>query len=158
MMMNAGDWLLRGFVGTVMFEIVVTSSQALGLTRLNMPFVLGSMVARNRDRARAIGLLMHFTTGWLLALIYLAWFDLFGAGIWRGALVGTVHALFVLGPTMKLLPSIHPRMASEEQGPTPMRQLEPPGFLATNYGWTTPVAIILSHIVYGATLGAFGRP
>jgi uncharacterized membrane protein YagU involved in acid resistance len=156
---HAGDWILRGFIATVLFEIVVVSSQALGLTRLNMPFMLGTMVTNDRDRARAIGLVFHFGMGWLLALVYLALFAVWGkAGIWRGAAVGLVHALFVLGPTLKFVPSIHPRMASEEQGPTPMRQLEPPGFLATNYGWSTPIAIILSHIVYGAVLGVFGMP
>ena len=55
------------------------------------------------------------------------------------------------------LPAMHPRMASEQDGPTPTKQLEPPGFMALNYGRRTPIAVILSHIVYGAILGAFYR-
>jgi len=32
-----------------------------------------------------------------------------------------------------MLPGLHLRMASEQRGPEPTRQLEPPGFLALNY-------------------------
>jgi len=53
------------------------------------------------------------------------------------------------------MPGLHPRMASEQQGPTVMRQLEPPGFLALNYGLPTPVSVLLAHVVFGAILGAF---
>jgi len=51
----------------------------------------------------------------------------------------------------------HPRMATEQRGPEPTRQLEPPGFLAMNYGRRTPVSVIIAHLVYGAVLGAFYR-
>ena len=53
-----------------------------------------------------------------------------------------------------LLPSIHPRMASEAQGPTVTRQLEPPGPLALHYGASTPLFVILGHAAYGIILGA----
>ena len=48
-------------------------------------------------------------------------------------------------------------MASEQHGPTPTRQLEPPGFLALNYGRRTPISVLVAHLVYGAILGAFYR-
>ena len=41
--------------------------------------------------------------------------------------------------------------------PTPTRQLEPPGFMALNYGRRTPITVILAHLVYGGILGAFYR-
>jgi hypothetical protein len=44
-------------------------------------------------------------------------------------------------------------MASERHGPTAHRQLEPPGFMALNYGYQTPVSIFVSHAVFGAILG-----
>ena len=46
-------------------------------------------------------------------------------------------------------------MARPFQGPTPTRQLEPPGFLALNYGKGTPVATFLAHLIYGTVLGIF---
>jgi hypothetical protein len=75
-----------------------------------------------------------------------------------GAGTGLVHALFVLLAAMPVLPAMHPRMANEQQGPTPTRQLEPPGFLALNYGRRTPISLLLAHLLYGAILGAFYHP
>jgi hypothetical protein len=43
---------------------------------------------------------------------------------------------------------------TERQGPTVHRQLEPPGFLALNYGPRTPMAIMASHILFGVVIGA----
>jgi hypothetical protein len=79
------------------------------------------------------------------------------ASWWLGGAIGLVHALYVLVAAMPALPAMHPRMANEQQGPTPTRQLEPPGFMALNYGRRTPITVILSHIVYGGILGAFYR-
>jgi hypothetical protein len=56
---------------------------------------------------------------------------------------------------MSLLPGLHPRMASEQHGPEAQNMLEPPGFLALHYGVRTPLAILFSHAVFGAILGAF---
>jgi hypothetical protein len=50
---------------------------------------------------------------------------------------------------------VHPRMASEYHGVTAKRQLEPPGFMAMNYGYRTPLTTLLGQIVYGTTLGEF---
>ena len=66
-----------------------------------------------------------------------------------------MHALIVLIAIMPLLPSVHPRMASEHRGPEPTRQLEPPGFMALNYGRQTPLITVAAHLLYGAVLGAF---
>jgi hypothetical protein len=66
-----------------------------------------------------------------------------------------VQALFVLTVGMVLLPALHPRMASEQKGPTVTRQLEPPGFMALNYGYQTPLSVVLAHLIYGGILGAF---
>jgi hypothetical protein len=46
-------------------------------------------------------------------------------------------------------------MSSEEHGPTAAKQLEPPGFLALNYGVQTPVSVLAAHVLFGAVLGAF---
>jgi uncharacterized membrane protein YagU involved in acid resistance len=156
--MNIRGMVLWGFVATVIMTGLMSASQGLGLTRINLPFMVGTMVTPDRERAKLAGFGMHFLNGWLFAAIYAAAFQSWRrATWWLGALTGLVHALFVLGAAMPLLPGMHPRMASEEQGPTPTRQLEPPGFLALNYGRRTPISVILAHLVYGAILGAFYR-
>jgi uncharacterized membrane protein YagU involved in acid resistance len=153
---NWGGWLLWGFVGTVVLTIVMAGSQGLRLTRINLPYMVGTMFTPNRDRAKALGFGLHLLNGWIFALIYVFAFNSWGRSTWwLGALIGLVHGLFVLTAGMRLIPGIHPRMASEQQGPTVVRQLEPPGFLALNYGVQTPLSVIAAHILFGAILGAF---
>jgi hypothetical protein len=156
--MNWGSVALWGFVGTVVLTSLMAGSQGLGLSRMSIPFMLGTMLSPDRGRAALMGFGMHLLNGWLLAALYAAAFESWGrATWWLGAGVGLVHALIVLVAIMPLLPSLHPRMASEQHGPTPTRQLEPPGFLALNYGQRTPISVIAAHLVYGGILGAFYR-
>jgi uncharacterized membrane protein YagU involved in acid resistance len=156
--MNGRGITLWGFVGTVILTTLMAGSQALGLTRMNIPFMLGTMVTPDRDRAKLVGFGMHLANGWLFAALYAAAFQSWRrATWWLGALVGLVHTLFVVVAAMPLLPGMHPRMASEQRGPMPTRQLEPPGFLALSYGKRTPISVILAHLVYGGILGAFYR-
>ncbi len=154
--MNVVSALLWGFVATLVLTTLMAGSQALGLTRMNIPYMLGTMFTPNRDRAKIVGFAVHLVNGWWLAAIYAAAFESWGhATWWLGATIGLVHVLFVLAVVMPLLPSLHPRMASEQQGPTPTKQLEPPGFLALHYGSQTPLSVILAHLLYGGILGAF---
>ena len=154
--MNLGSWLLWGFVGTVVLSTVVAAGQGLGLTRMNIPYLLGTLFTPDRDRAKLIGVVCHFVSGWVFALLYLAVFHALGTATWwLGAVAGAVHASFLLAVGMPLLPAVHPRMANEQRGPTVVRQLEPPGFLALHYGTGTPVAVLVAHVAFGTILGAF---
>jgi hypothetical protein len=154
--MNWGAWLLWGFVGTVVLTTAMSGSQGLRLTRMSLPYMLGTMFTPHRDRAKAIGFAVHLANGWIFALVYVAAFNLWGRSTWwLGALIGLVHGAFVLTAGMRIVPAFHPRMASEDQGPTVVKQLEPPGFLALNYGVQTPLSVIAAHILFGAILGAF---
>jgi uncharacterized membrane protein YagU involved in acid resistance len=155
---NWADALLWGFVGTIVLTGIMSASQGLGFTRMNLPFMLGTMFTPNRDRAKLVGFGVHFVNGWALAFVYAAAFQSWLlAAWWLGLGIGLVHGLFVLLAIMPMLPGLHPRMASEQRGPEPTRQLEPPGFLALNYGRRTPLSVIAAHLVYGAILGAFYR-
>jgi hypothetical protein len=156
--MNWGGVLLWGFVATVVLTTLLAGSQELGLTRMSLPYLLGTMATPGRDRAKIVGVAMHLVNGWLFAAVYAAAFESWGrATWWLGAGTGFVHASFVLAAAMPVLPALHPRMANEQWGPTPTRQLEPPGFLALHYGRRTPAAVLIAHLVYGAILGAFYR-
>lgn len=150
--------LLPGFAGTVVLTSLLAASQGFGLTRINLPFMLGTMFTPDRQRAGLVGFAVHMLNGWLFATVYAATFERVRRGSWwLGAAIGLVHALFVLLAAMPTLPSLHPRMASEEHGPTPTRQLQPPGFLALNYGRRTPLSVVLAHLAYGAVLGLLYR-
>jgi len=154
--MNILGILLWGFVATVMLTTIMSASQGLGLTRISIPFLVGTMLTPDRDRAMVVGAGVHFCNGWLFAFVYAFAFESWQqATWWLGGMVGLVHALFVLTVLMPIIPGMHPRMVSEYYGPSPNRQLQPPGFFALNYGYRTPLVALLAHAAYGITLGAF---
>jgi hypothetical protein len=153
---NWASWLLWGFVSTLVLTTLMAVSQGIHLTRMNIPYMLGTMFTPDRDRAKLIGFAVHLINGWWMSLLYVAAFHAWGkASLWLGAAIGFVHAAFVLTAGMRMLPGLHPRMASEQHGPSVVRQLEPPGFLALNYGARTPISVVLAHLLFGAILGAF---
>jgi hypothetical protein len=156
--MNWGSWLLWGFASTVVLTSILAASQGWGMTRMNLPYLLGTMFTPNRDRAKVLGSLAHFANGWIFSLVYVAAFHAWNqTSWWLGTLVGLVHATFILTVLMPLLPSFHPRMASEQRGPSVVRQLEPPGFLALHYGRRTPISVVVAHMIFGGILGSFYR-
>jgi hypothetical protein len=156
--MNVHSWLFSGFIATLLLTGSLAGAQGLGLTRINLPYVLGTMVTANRDRARVYGIGIHLLIGWVFSLCYVVVFHQLGIwNWWRGAIIGIVHALLVLLLGVAALPGLHPRMASEYSGPTAQRTLEPPGFLGLHYGIQTPLSVVLSHALFGAVLGALYR-
>jgi len=151
-------WLLWGFASTLVLTTLMSASQGLGLTRMSIPYLLGTMFTPDRDRGRLLGVLLHVVNGLAFSLLYVAAFHAWGGPTWwKGALIGLVHGGFVLCVAMPVLPAMHPRMASETQGPTVVRQLEPPGFLALHYGTRTPAVAAIAHVVFGVILGACYR-
>lgn len=145
-----------GVLATALLTLVMTASQGLGLSRISLPYILGTMFSPRRGRAMAIGSALHAMIGLVIAVGYAFVFEGWGqAGVVRGAVLGLLHGAFVLVVGMELVPAWHPRMASRHHGPTPTRQLEPPGFLALDYGWATPLVTLVAHLLYGALLGAF---
>jgi uncharacterized membrane protein YagU involved in acid resistance len=154
--MNWPSWMFWGFVSTLLMTTMEAGAQAFRLTRVDFPFMVGTIFTTDRDRAKIYGFIVHVLNGWAFSLLYVLAFESWqDASWWRGALIGAVHALFVLLVVMSLMPGVHPRMASEQHGPTATRQLEPPGWFGLNYGIRTPISIFLSHIVFGSVLGAF---
>src|SRR4051795_7934165 len=117
--MNIASWLVWGFAATVVLTTIMCATQSLGMTRMNIPYLLGTMFTPSRDRAKLVGVLVHFVNGWIFSLVYVAAFQAWGTSSWwLGALTGLVHASFVLAVGMPVLPGMHPRMANEQYGPT----------------------------------------
>jgi hypothetical protein len=53
--MNWRGALQWGFVGTVMLTGIMSGTQGLGVTRMSLPYMLGTMFTRDRDRAKLVG-------------------------------------------------------------------------------------------------------
>lgn len=149
--------VLGGVVGTLVLTTVLRAGSELGLTRMDLPFLLGTALTADRVRAKAAGYALHFAFGVLFALGYAAVFVVLDeAGVLLGALLGLVHALFAGSALVNvLLPLVHPRMGTgfDAAGSSPL--LEPPGFLLLNYGRETPLVNLVAHLAYGAIVGAF---
>ena len=72
--MSVWGALAGGFIGTLVLTTALRSANELGLTRIDLPFLLGTAVTQDRARAKALGYLMHLAAGELFALAYYAIF------------------------------------------------------------------------------------
>jgi len=153
------DWsscLLWGLVASLALVGTMETAQSAGVSRLSIPFMLGTAWTLDRDRARLFGLAGIVVTGWVFAFFYAWGFEELGrATWWVGALAGAFHGALMLTVAMPILSNLHPNMATERQGPTATRWLQPPGFLALNYGRRAPLIALIAHVIYGMILGEF---
>jgi hypothetical protein len=149
--------LAGGFAGTLVLTTILRAASELRLTRIDLPFLLGTAFTANRLRAKALGYALHFLAGFVFALVYYAVFVAIDrSGWWLGALFGLIHAAFAATALVNLLlPLVHPRMGSPLTAANKIALLEPPGFLMLNYGPQTPLANIVAHVAYGAIVGGF---
>lgn len=147
--------LAGGFVGTLVLTTALRTANELGLTRVDLPFLLGTAFTGDRARAKALGYLLHMVAGEGFALIYYAIFAAIDTSGWLvGALFGLLHGVVSATALVTiLLPVVHPRMGSTLSAADSAPLLEPPGFLMRNYGRGTPIATVLAHIAYGAIVG-----
>jgi hypothetical protein len=149
--------LAGGFIGTLVLTTALRAANELGLTRIDLPFLLGTAVTGDRTRAKALGYLLHLGAGELFALVYYAVFIAIDTSGWPlGALFGLLHGVVSATALVgTLLPVVHPRMGSALSAADSSPLLEPPGFLLRNYGRGTPVVTLVAHVAYGAIVGGF---
>ncbi|HEU5297751.1 MAG TPA: hypothetical protein VFU71_23445 [Burkholderiaceae bacterium] len=143
-----------GLIATALLTALSFAAQNFGWSRLNFPMLLGTFFTGERAAANVLGFVLYLLVGWLIAFLYYLLFALIGGGGWlAGLAAGLIHALLLLTVALPMLPYVHPRMASEFDGPDAVRRLEPPGFLALHYGNRTPAVLLLAYAAYGAVLG-----
>jgi hypothetical protein len=149
--------IVGGFVGTLVLTTCLRAGSELGLTRMDLPFLLGTAFSGDRTRAKAIGYGLHFITGQAFAAIYYGVFVVIGESGWLlGGAFGLVHGLFAGTALVNvLLPVVHPRMGSAQSAANSTPLLEPPGFMMLNYGSSTPGLTVIAHVIYGAIVGGF---
>ncbi|HEU4542296.1 MAG TPA: hypothetical protein VFR23_14295 [Jiangellaceae bacterium] len=152
--MDWTGWAVFGLAATTALTAIMIAAQMGGLSRLDLPLVLGMVLTEDPDRARVVGFFIHLGAGQGFALGYAAVFVLLDrATWWLGALLGLLHGAVALTVLLPLLPGVHPRMASHRAGPRSTAVLEPPGLLGLNYGIQTPVVAVVAHLAYGTMLG-----
>jgi hypothetical protein len=146
-----------GVVGTVVLTSGLRLGQEVGLTRMDLPLLLGTTFTSDRRRASLIGFGVHFVNGILFSLVYAGVFAAVGRAGWElGLGLGLVHAAFAGGAAINiLLPAVNPRMGTPWTDSEETPVLEPPGFMLVNYGRQTVAVTLAGHLAYGAIVGAF---
>jgi len=152
-----GGALAGGFIGTMVLTTTLGGASEARLTRMDLPFLLGTGVTEDRLQAKVIGYVLHFTLGLLFALGYYGIFVGLGHSGWLlGAGLGLVHGVFAGTVLVNVvLPIIHPRMGTSLSAADTSTLLEPPGFLMRNYGPSTAFVLLIAHGAYGAIVGGF---
>jgi hypothetical protein len=152
-------WAIFGLIATAALTAVMIGAQLAGITRLDLPLMLGTLVIPDPDRARIAGFFLHLVNGQGFALGYAAAFSAMGESTWwAGALLGALHGAVALLVIVPLLPGVHPHMASERAGLSSGATLEPPGLLALHYGRETPLVTMVAHVAFGLALGLLLDP
>jgi hypothetical protein len=146
-----------GFAGTLVLTTILRAASELHLTRIDLPFLLGTAFTDDRVRAKALGYSLHFVAGLVFALIYFAIFVAIHRSGWGlGAIFGLVHGLFAGTALVNiLLPLVHPRMGTSTTAAGSVALLEPPGFMMLNYGLASPMVSLVAHVAYGTIVGGF---
>mgnify|MGYP000377392365 CR=1 FL=1 len=155
--MNVGTAVLAGLVATLVMTVLMYAANITGMVKMDMPLMLGAMVAEPGSTARLLGLGIHFMMGVIFALIYAAIWS--GTGIApsaaTGLLFGLVHGL-AAGVAMGAMPVMHPRMSASASPDG--RTLPSPGVFALNYGMMGAAGVLVLHLAYGLVLGLIYRP
>ena len=144
------SWLgaiVWGVVATIAFTLFSMMGKAVGMTRMDLLDLLGSMVAPVGSKAsRAIGALIHHANGALLAIAWAYGVALMGLPAnWLTALGWGVILWILALLMMSTIGAVHPAIRRGDQ--------EDPGPGATNFGAMTPVGSLMGHLVYGLVLG-----
>lgn len=152
------DMAIWGLAATVAMTGMLQGANGVGLSRLSIPFLVGTIFTGNRRIANVIGFAFYVAGGWAFALLYFLLFASIGLySWWAGGILGFLHGLFLLVAALPLMPFVHPRMASSYDGAAARPQLEPPGFLGLHYGRGTPLSVLAAQTLYGGILGGLAQ-
>lgn len=150
--------LIAGLAATVVMSAMMALAARMGLTQMPpMTLVTGSMMSGDPDRARRLGIMIHYVVMGTIAfgLIYAGVFTAVdSASVPTGLIVGAVHGIVVGAMAMPMMPAMHPRMSesnADEAFNTDGGKvtLSKPGFFGANWGAMTPVGLLVGHLVYG---------
>ncbi len=148
------EMILWGAIATAAMTGLMQGAQGMGLSRLSIPFMVGTIFSGDRRIATVVGVAVYFVGGWIFAFFYfLILTSLSLLTWWAGGLVCLLHGLLLLVAALPLFPLIHPRMTSDFDAPVARPVLEPPGFLGLHYGAGTPATMLVAQGIYGVLIG-----
>ncbi|MCH7706050.1 MAG: hypothetical protein IIB33_03285 [Chloroflexi bacterium] len=147
---NLGAAIAAGIVGTVVMTAVLYMGIAMMPRQMtmNLLYMLGTMMTRNRTAAYLVGAMMHGVMGVIFALIHTGIYQATGLEtslVAWGILFGFVHWL-VVGMGIGMIGAMHPLMRTGE--------LQAPGVFVRNLPSMTVMGFLMIHLLYGLLVGA----
>ena len=129
------DAIIAGSTGRMAMLLLIYGGPLIGLPRIDVVSMLGSLAAPNKQDAVTLGGAIHFTMGILFAIVYAAFWSV-GIGSptwWWGLIFGAIHGLLVI-VLLLLVFRIYPQLSQLINGLPVM------------------VAILLNHMVFGVVV------
>jgi hypothetical protein len=144
---NFGRAMLAGLIATIIMSIVQTMAPMMGLPRMDIAAMVGSMLGGRLVAGWIIHLMMG-TILWAAVYAYIVEPRLGGAPWVRGLTYGFLLAVFVLIIGFPLVGAMFSSLTPK------------PGFLGMGMaGAMGTMGVIVGHLVYGLVLGAiYGQP
>ena len=145
-----GAAIAAGAVATVVMTAMLYMGMALMPRQMpmNILYMLGTMMSRNKMMAYVAGTMMHGMMGIVFALAHtgvIQGLDLTSALVAWGVLFGFVHWIIV-GMGMGMIGAMHPLMRAG--------QMTAPGPFVSNLPKPTVVGFLMVHLVYGLVVAA----
>ena len=142
--MNVLAALIAGIVGTVVMTLVMAMAPKMGVPKMDIVGLLGSMFGAPPNRA--LGLLIHMMMGIVFGLVYAA---LWAAGLGAptllfGLLFGVVHWL-IAGAMMAAIPMMHKGIKT---GKVPA----PGAYMTNNGGAMAFMGGLIGHVLFGLSV------
>ncbi len=139
--MNIIGAIVAGLVGTVAMSMVIAMAPSMGMPKMDIVGMLGSMFSKEGNTA--LGWVLHLMMGIVFAIIYAAvWAAGIGSATWVGGLIfGAVHWLIV-GLMMGGVPMMHVGIRAGTVKAPGLYMMRDGGMLAFAGG-------LIGHVVYG---------
>ena len=130
--MNLLGAIIAGLAGTAVMTMMMYLAPRMGMPKMDIIGMLGTMVVSKKGPATVMGLVIHLMMGLIFALIYaMLWSLGLGRAAWGwGLIFGAVHGVIAI-VTMPIMVRMHPRPPQIASGPLMM------------------VGQIMGHLIFG---------
>ncbi len=130
--MNILGSIVAGLLGTLVMTVLMYMAPRMGMPKMDIIGMLGTMFTASEGSARVLGTLAHFMMGVIFAIIYaLLWSFGIGSPTWLwGLIFGAVHGVVAI-VMMPMMTKMHPRPPQMDSGALMM------------------VGLLMGHLVFG---------
>ncbi len=144
-----GSAIGAGLVGGIVMIVLLYAGIMMmpDQMRMNLLYMLGSMMGMRGGSAYMAGLMMHLVASAAFGIVHAAIFaaaDIDDSELLWGALFGLGHAM-ITGMMLVMMPAMHREMQAG--------RLEAPGAFGISLGRPTAMGFVVLHVIFGAVVG-----